>query len=232
MTTETRVVIVGGGAMGAALLYFLAHEGWTDTILVEKGELNSGSTWHAAGMIPNFTSDFNLAKVHEVGVSLYRSIEAETGLATGWHEPGTVRLCRKGRPEEADWHRYTQGLLHQAGVECHIIGPSEIAELHPLLNLDDVVSGAYTPNDGWADPSSCTNSMARGARRLGAEIRRHTRVTDMNQLPDGRWEVICDNDRIICEHVVNAAGHYAPQLGAMVGLDVPIVSVIHQYLVT
>ena len=232
MTTETRVVIVGGGAMGAALLYFLAHEGWTDAILVEKGELNSGSTWHAAGMIPNFTSDLNLAKVHEVGVSLYRSIEAETGLATGWHQPGTVRLCRKGRPEEADWHRYTQGLLHQAGVECHIIGPSEIAGLHPLLNLDDVVSGVYTPDDGWADPSSCTNSMARGARQLGAEVRRHTRVTDMNQLPGGRWEVICDNDRIICEHVVNAAGHYAPQLGAMVGLDVPIVSVIHQYLVT
>ncbi|MCY3561552.1 MAG: FAD-dependent oxidoreductase [bacterium] len=237
MATETRVVIVGGGAMGASLLYFLAHEGWTDTVLVEKGELNSGSTWHAAGMIPNFTSDYNLAKVHEVGVSLYRSIEAETGLATGWHQPGTVRLCRKGRPEEADWHRYTAGLLRQAGVECHIIGPAEIAELHPLLNLDDVASGAYTPNDGWADPSSCTNSMARGARLLGAAVRRNTLVTAMSQLPDGRWEVICRDgggevDRIVCEHVVNAAGHYAPQLGAMVGLDVPIVSVIHQYLVT
>ena len=237
MATETRVVVVGGGAMGASLLYFLAHEGWTDTVLVEKGELNSGSTWHAAGMIPNFTSDYNLAKVHEVGVSLYRSIEAETGLATGWHQPGSVRLCRKGRPEEADWHRYTAGLLRQAGVECHIIGPAEIAELHPLLNLDDVVSGAYTPNDGWADPSSCTNSMARGARLLGAEVRRNTLVTAMSQLPDGRWEVICrdgggEDDRIVCEHVVNAAGHYAPQLGAMVGLDVPIVSVIHQYLVT
>ena len=232
MTTETRCVIIGGGAMGAALLYFLAHEGWTDTILVEKGELNSGSTWHAAGMIPNFTSDFNLAKVHEVGVSLYRSIEAETGLATGWHQPGTIRLCRKGREDEADWHRYTHALLKHAGVESHIIGPAEIAELHPLINLDDVVSAIHTPDDGWADPSSCTSSMARGARQLGAEIRRHTLVTDMNQLPDGRWEVICDKDRIVCEHVVNAAGHYAPQLGAMVGLDVPIVSVIHQYLVT
>ena len=232
MTTETRVVIVGGGAMGAGLLYFLAHEGWTDVILVEKGELNSGSTWHAAGMIPNFTSDFNYAKVHEVGVSLYRDLEAETGLSTGWHQPGTLRLCRRGRPEEADWHRYTAALLRQAGVECHVVGPAEIAELHPLLDLDGVVSAVHTPNDGWADPSSCTNAMARGARQLGAEIRRHTLVGAMSQLADGRWEVICDNDRIVCEHVVNAAGHYAPQLGAMVGLDVPIVSVIHQYLVT
>ena len=135
-------------------------------------------------------------------------------------------------------------MLTQIGIESYLISPEEIRERHPLLeDLSDIQLGFYTPNDGWTDPSGCTNAMARGARNLGCEIRRHTMVTDMNHLPDGRWEIIAtpggmhgkgadDSYRIVCEHVVNAAGHYAPQLGAMVGLDVPIVSVIHQYLVT
>ena len=227
---EARCVIIGGGAMGVGLLYFLAHESWTDTVLIEKGELTSGSTWHAAGLVPNFIGDLNMAKVHQEAVALYPKLEAETGLSAGWHGCGAVRLARTGA--EVDWHRYVHGVLTQIGVESHLIGPDEIVELHPLLELDDVIVGFYTPHDGWTDPSSCTNAMARGARQLGSEIQRHTLVTGMSQLPDGRWEVITDKGRIVCEHVVNAAGHYAPQLGAMVDLDVPIVSVIHQYLVT
>ena len=230
--------------MGVGLLYYLAHEGWTDTILLEKGELTSGSTWHAAGLIPNFIGDLNMAKVHEEAVALYPRIEAETGLSAGWHGCGAIRLARTD--DEVDWHRYVHAMLTQVGIESHLIGLDEIRERHPLLeDLSDVKLGFYTPNDGWTDPSGCTNAMARGARNLGCEIRRHTLVTDMNQLPDGRWEIIAtpdgagprrsngdDSYRIVCEHVVNAAGHYAPQLGAMVGLDVPVVSVIHQYLVT
>lgn len=230
MTEETRCVIVGGGAMGVGLLYFLAHEGWTDTILIEKGELTSGSTWHAAGLVPNFIGDLNMAKVHQEAVALYPRLEAETGLSAGWHGCGAIRLARNS--DEADWHRYVHAMLTQVGIESHLIGPAEIAERHPLLELDDVVLGFYTPSDGWTDPSSCTNAMAAGARRLGAEIRRHTLVTAMSRRADGRWEVVTDKGRVVCEHVVNAAGHYAPQLGAMIGLDVPIVSVIHQYLVT
>ena len=244
MTQEARCVIIGGGAMGVGLLYYLAHEGWTDTVLLEKGELTSGSTWHAAGLIPNFIGDLNMAKVHEEAVALYPRIEAETGLSAGWHGCGAIRLARTD--DEVDWHRYVHAMLTQIGVESHLIGLDEIRERHPLLeDLSDVKLGFYTPNDGWTDPSGCTNAMARGARQLGCEIRRHTLVSDMNQLPDGRWEIIAtpggaaqggsngdDSYRIVCEHVVNAAGHYAPQLGAMVGLDVPVVSVIHQYLVT
>ena len=242
MTQEARCVIIGGGAMGVGLLYYLAHEGWTDTILLEKGELTSGSTWHAAGLIPNFIGDLNMAKVHEEAVALYPRLEEETGLSAGWHGCGAIRLARTD--DEVDWHRYVHAMLTQIGIESHLIGPSEIRERHPLLeDLSDIQIGFYTPNDGWTDPSGCTNAMARGARNLGCEIRRHTMVTDMNHLPDGRWEIIAtpggmsgkgtgDSYRIVCEHVVNAAGHYAPQLGAMVGLDVPIVSVIHQYLVT
>ncbi len=241
MTEHTRCVIIGGGAMGVGLLYYLAHEGWTDTILLEKGELTSGSTWHAAGLVPNFIGDLNMAKVHEEAVALYPRIEEETGLSAGWHGCGAIRLARND--DEVDWHRYVHAMLTQVGVESHLIGPSEIARRHPLLTLDDVALGFYTPHDGWTDPSSCTNAMARGARQLGCQTRRHTLVTGMSQLADGRWEIIAERtggageaagerSRIVCEHVVNAAGHYAPQLGAMVGLDVPMVSVIHQYIVT
>ncbi|WP_423917226.1 FAD-dependent oxidoreductase [Candidatus Poriferisodalis sp.] len=249
MPEQARCVIIGGGAMGAGLLYALAHEGWTDTILVEKGELTSGSTWHAAGLIPNFIGDLNMAKCHQEAIALYPRLEAETGLSAGWHGCGALRLARTA--DEADWHHYVHAMLTQIGVESYLIGPNEIAERHPLLtDLSDVRLGFYTPNDGWTDPSSCTNAMAKGARDLGCRIMRHTLVTGMSQRADGTWDVTIvrggaepgrrrngsngddEQDTIHCEHVVNAAGHYAPQLGAMIGLDVPIVSVIHQYLVT
>ena len=231
MRDNARCVIVGGGAMGVGLLYHLAHEGWTDTILVEKGELTSGSTWHAAGLIPNFIGDLNMAKVHQDAIALYPDIEEETGLSAGWHGCGAIRLARTD--EEVDWHRYVHAMLNQIGVESHIISPKEIQELHPLLeDLSDVQTGFWTPNDGWTDPTGCTNAMAKGARQLGCEVQRHNRVVDMNQKADGTWEVVTEKGTITCEHVVNAAGHYAPMLGQMIGLDVPIVSVIHQYIVT
>ncbi|MCP3989763.1 MAG: FAD-dependent oxidoreductase, partial [Actinomycetia bacterium] len=231
MRDNARCVIIGGGAMGVGLLYYLAHEGWTDTILVEKGELTSGSTWHAAGLVPNFIGDLNMAKVHQEAIELYPRIEEETGLSPGWHGCGAIRLART--PEEVDWHRYVHAMLNQLGIESHIISPKEIQELNPLLeNLDDVATGFHTPNDGWTDPTGCTNAMGKGARQLGCEIQRHNRVIDMNQQPDGTWEVVTEKGTITCEHVVNAAGHYSPQLGQMIGLDVPIVSVIHQYVIT
>ncbi len=230
MRDEAQCVVIGGGAMGVGLLYHLAHEGWTDTVLVEKGELTSGSTWHAAGLVPHFIGSLNMAKVHAYGAELYAKLEEETGLATGWHGCGAIRLALND--DEVDWFRYVHGVLELVGVESHLIGPSEIRELHPLLDVSDVKMGFHTPNDGWSDPTSSTNAMARGARQLGAEIVRHNRVTAMSQLADGRWEVVTEKGRIVAEHVVNAAGSYGPQLGEMVGLDVPIVSMIHQYLVT
>ncbi len=230
MRSEAQAVIVGGGAMGVGLAYHLAHEGWTDTVLIDKGELTSGSTWHAAGLIPHFIGSLNMAKVHAYGVELYKTLEAETGLSTGWHGCGAIRLATS--KDEVDWFRYVKGVLELVGVECHLISPAEITDLHPLLDVDGVKLGFHTPNDGWTDPSSATNSLAAGARRLGIEIVRNNRVTDMNQLADGRWEVITEQGRIVAEQVVNAAGHYGPQLGEMVGLEVPIVSITHQYLVT
>jgi dimethylglycine dehydrogenase len=231
MRNDAQCIIIGGGAMGVGLLYHLAHEGWTDTLLIEKGELTSGSTWHAAGLVPNFIGSLNMAKVHAYGIELYKALEAETGMSTGWHGCGAIRLAVT--QDQADWYRYVQGVLGSLGVESHLISPDEVRQRVPLMgSTDDIILGFWTPDDGWSDPTGSTNAMAVGARQLGAEIARHTLVTAVDQLPDGRWKVITDKGEVTCDHVVNAAGHYSPQLGAMSGIDVPIVSMIHQYLIT
>jgi len=230
MKSQARVVIIGGGAMGVGLAYALPKEGWNDVVLVEKGELTSGSTWHAAGLVPHFIASLNMAKVHFEAPKLYSSLEAETGQATGWHGCGAIRLARTD--DEVDWFRYVKGILDQVGAECHLIGPNEIRQLHPLLEVDDVKLGAYTPHDGHTDPSSSTNAMAAGARKAGVEILRHNRVIDIKRRPSGEWEVVTEQGPIVAEHVVNAAGCFSDQVQQMVGQRLPIVNMIHQYLVT
>ena len=230
MKSHARVVVIGGGAMGVGALYGLVKEGWSDVVLVEKGELTSGSTWHAAGLVPHFIGSLNLAKIHRHGTELYKRLEEETGQATGWHGCGAIRLAVSD--EEVDWFKYVEGVLRLAGSECHLIGPNEIRELHPLLDPAGVKLGFYTPGDGHTDPASSTQAMAAGARQGGAEIYRFNRVTDTRQKPDGEWEVVTEKGTITCEHVVNATGCFGPQVGAWVGLKVPYVSMVHQYLVT
>ena len=230
MKQHARVVIIGGGALGAGLLYFLTKEGWDDIVLIEKGELTSGSTWHAAGLIPHFIGGLSMAKVHQEAPDLYRTLEAETGQATGWHGCGAIRLALTD--EEVDWFHYVKGILDVVGSECHLITPAEILKLHPLLVVDDVKMGFYTPNDGHTDPASATNAMAAGARQGGATIYRHTRVNGTRLLENGEWEVTTDKGTIVCEHLVNAAGSFAKQIGEWVGLDLPIVNMEHHYLVT
>ncbi|MDX1433138.1 MAG: FAD-dependent oxidoreductase [Gammaproteobacteria bacterium] len=230
MSEHARVVIIGGGVMGVGLLYHLVHEGWRDVVLLEKGELTSGSTWHAAGLIPHFIGSLTMAKIHLYGSELYRRLEEETGQATGWHGCGAIRLATNR--DEVDWFHYVQGVLRNAGAECHLIGPNEVKELHPLLDVHGVLLGAYTPHDGHTDPASTTNAMAAGARSAGATIRRHCRVLDVTRRASGEWEVTTEQGSIVAEHVVNAAGSFASQVAAMVGVGVPIVNMIHQYLVT
>ena len=230
MKSHARAVVIGGGVMGVSALYHLAREGWSDLVLVEKGELTSGSTWHAAGLTPHFIGSLNMAKVHYYASQLYRRLEEETGQATGWHGCGSIRLATN--QDEAEWFRYVQGVLRCVGAECHLIGPAEIAELHPLLDTKGVVLGAYTPGDGHTDPASSTMAMAAGARAGGAEIYLRNRVLDIGGRSDGTWEVATEHGTIAAEHVVNAAGGFAPRVGAMVDLKVPIVNMVHQYLVT
>ncbi len=230
MKTHARVVIIGGGAMGVGLLYHLAKEGWKDVVLVEKGELTSGSTWHAAGLIPHFIASLNMAKIHYYGAELYKNLEAETGQSTGWHGCGAVRLAVN--QDQVDWFHYVKGILDQIGAECHLISPEEIREVHPLLKTDGILMGAYTTGDGHTDPSGATHAMAIGAKNRGAEIYRNNRVLDINLLPSGEWEVVTEQGKIVCEHLVNAAGSFCAQVGAMVGLKLPVINMVHQYLMT
>ncbi len=230
MKEHARVVVIGGGVLGAGLLYYLTKEGWNDVVLVEKGELTSGSTWHAAGLIPHFIGGLSMAKLHHEGSELYKRLEAETGQATGWHGCGAIRLALTD--DEVDWFRYVKGILDYLDIDCHLIDSTEIQAIHPLLVVDDVKMGFYTPNDGHTDPASATNAMAAGARMGGAEIYRHTQVLDTRLKEGGEWEVMTDKGSITCEHVVNAAGSFARQVGEWVGLDLPIVNMKHHYLVT
>ena len=228
--SHAQVVIVGGGAMGVGLAYHLPKEGWNDVVLIDKGELTSGSTWHAAGLIPNFIGSLNMAKVHAYGVELYDRLEAETGQATGWHGCGALRLAVSDG--EVDWFRYVKGILDYIDVESHLVDHAQMREIHPLLNLDNVKLGFYTPNDGHTDPASSTNSMAVGARNQGVEIVRRNRVTGIERTSKGEWRVDTEQGPILCEHVVNAAGSFADQVAQMTGFRLPIVNMEHHYLVT
>lgn len=230
MQSHAKVVIVGGGMMGVGLAYHLAEEGWKDVVLIEKGELTSGSTWHAAGQCPSFISNYNMAKIHHYSNTLYPRLEEITGQHAGWHGCGGIRLATT--QEEVDWFRHVAGFSANVGFHMEVIGPERIKELNPWLETEGILAGAYTNMDGHVDPSSACNAMAAGARQMGAIIIRHTRVLDINVLSSGEFEVVTDQGDITCEHVVNAAGCYAREVGKWVGVDTPITNMEHQYLVT
>ncbi len=230
MTIHARTVIVGGGMLGIGTLYHLAEEGWTDTVLVEKGELTSGSTWHAAGLCAHFVGSPSVARIHAYGIALYRQLEAGRPGGIGWHGCGSLRLALT--EEEVDWFRRFAGQARHLGFEAHLVGPEEIRAIHPLLETFDVRLGFWTPTDGHVDPSSAANALAEAAREKGARILRRTRVTGIEPRASGEWRVITEGEEIVCEHVVNAAGSYARQVAAWTGLDLPIVDMLHQYVVT
>ena len=230
MNGHARIVIVGGGIMGVGLLYHLAEEGCTDALLVEKGELTSGSTWHAAGQCPNFVGNYNLAKIHQYSISLYKKLEDLTGQSVSWHTSGSVRFALT--EHDIDWFKHVQGIADNVGFHIEIIGVDKIRQLNPFISTDGVLAGAWTRDDGHADPAGLTNAMARGARNMGARIVRHNRVIDINPLPSGEWEVVTENGVIVAESVVNAAGCHARQVAQMVGADLPICNIQHHYLVS
>ncbi|GJL82360.1 MAG: glycine cleavage system protein T [marine bacterium B5-7] len=230
MQSQARVVIVGGGMMGAGLLYHLAEEGVSDCLLIEKGELTSGSTWHAAGQCPSFIADYNMAKIHDYGVRLYPRLEALTGQYVSWHGSGGIRLATK--PQEVEWFRHVAGVGKLLGFHCEIIDPAKIRQLNPYIDLDGVIAGAWTTDDGHVDPAGCCNALAKGARAMGASIVTHNRVLDIRMRSSGEWEVVTEQGSVICEMVVNAAGCYARQISQMVSTDSPITNMQHTYIVT
>jgi dimethylglycine dehydrogenase len=230
MKTHARVVIVGGGIMGASLLYHLALEGCCDTLLIEKDELTSGSTWHAAGQCPSITGSYNLAKIHAYSNRLYPTLERLTGQYVGWHACGGLRLATNRR--ELDWLTCILGYSKSIGFSMDIVGLSEIRRLNPFLTTDNVIAAAWTTDDGHGDPSGLCTAMAKGARDLGATVLRHTRVLDIRCRHSGEYEVVTAKGNIVADMVVNAGGCYAREVAAMVGSDAPITNMQHHYVVT
>lgn len=230
MKTSARIVVVGGGIMGASLLYHLASEGCSDTILVEKNELTSGSTWHAAGQCPSITGSYNLAKIHAYSNQLYPRLEALTGQYVSWHGCGGLRLATN--PDELAWLEHIYGYSKSIGFGMQIVGLDEIKRLNPFLTTDNVIAAGWTTDDGHGDPSGLCNALAKGARDLGATIMRRNRVVDILRRPSGEWEVVTEQGSMVAEIVVNAAGCYARQIAAMVGAHAPITNMQHHYVIT
>jgi len=224
------VVIIGGGVMGVSLLYHLALEGWTDVLLIEKGELTSGSTWHAAGQCPSFIADYNMAKIHDHGIKLYPRLEELTGQYVSWHGCGGIRFAYT--PEEVAWFHRVASVGKLIGFDCEIIDRAKIRQIFPHIDTEGVLAGAWTTSDGHVDPAGITQAMAKGARDLGAKIVTQNRVIDLHQKPSGDWKVITEQGDIDCEIVVNAAGCYARQIAQMAGTDIPITNMKHTYIVT
>ena len=231
LPAQARVVIVGGGVMGCGLAYHLAQEGWSDVVLLEKAELTSGSTWHAAGQITHSTSSFGLGKCVGYNIGLYSgALERETGQAVTWHGCGSFRLAYT--EDEMDWLRHTLSVGRALGFNIELVGPERIAELHPYYNLAGVIGALHTPEDGHVDPSNVTMALAAGARQNGVQIIRRCRATNITQAANGEWLVDTEQGRITCEHVVNAGGTYARQMGEWSGLQLPMTSMTHHYFVT
>ncbi|MCP4492981.1 MAG: FAD-dependent oxidoreductase [Gammaproteobacteria bacterium] len=231
MKSHARVVIVGGGSLGVNLLYHLTKEGWTDIVLVEKGELTSGSTWHAAGLCGNFIGNHTVSQIHNYTIKLYNEIlPEETGQDSSFHQTGSIRVGFSKVEEE--WFRNLESRSKNIGFDFNIISKAEARELNPFMNFDKARIIASTPNDGHVDPTSVVMPLSKLARDNGAEINRFTRVTEINALPSGEWQVVTDKGNIVAEYVVNASGCFAREVGAMVGVNIPLINLEHQYLVT
>ena len=231
MKTHVRAVVIGGGVVGVSTLYHLARKGWgEDALLLEKAELTSGSTWHAAGLLPLFNMSYSVGQIHKYSVELYRGLEAETGQAVGFRQVGNLRLAmNRDRMDE-----YTQyaATARTIGVNVEFLTPAEIGEIWPLCNTDGLVGAIFHPEDGYIQPADLTQALAAGARARGATIYRNTLVTGIERTPSGEWLVKTNRGEVVCEHVVSATGNHARRTGAMVGLDVPVMPVEHQYIVT
>lgn len=230
MRSAARVVVVGGGVVGASVLYHLTKAGWTDVMLIERDELTCGSTWHAAGGMHTVNGDPNVARLQQYTINLYREIESISGQSCGVHLTGGLMLA--GTRERLDWLRMAQARGRYLGMELEMLTVDEAARRFPLLDKRHFVGAMFDPVEGHVDPYGVTHAYAKSAQIAGAEVVRHTRVVDLKPRSDGTWDVITDHGNVRAEHVVNAGGLWAREVGRMVGLELPILAMEHQYLIT
>ena len=230
MQSTTRVAVIGGGVVGCSVLYHLTRLGWSDVMLIERSELTSGSTWHAAGGFHTLNGDTNMAALQGYTIKLYKELEEITGMSCGLHHVGGITLAdNRDRFDmllaERAKHRYM-------GLETEIVGPEDIRRIAPVTNTSGILGALYDPLDGHLDPSGTTHAYAKAARMGGATIQTHCKVLETNPRPDGTWDVVTDLGTIHAEHVVNAAGLWAREVGAMAGIYLPLHPMEHQYVVT
>jgi dimethylglycine dehydrogenase len=229
MKSHVKVVVIGGGVVGCSVAYHLTKLGWSDVLLIERSELTSGSTWHAAGGFHTLNSDTNMAALQGYTIGLYAELEQITGLECGLHHVGGVTLATTS--DRLDYLKAERAKHRYMGLETEIVSPAEIAALSPITNVDGVLGGLYDPLDGHLDPSGTTHAYAKAARMGGAEIVLRNRVLELNQTADG-WDVVTEQGTVSCEHVINAAGLWAREVGALAGVYLPLHPMEHQYFIT
>ena len=232
--TKARVVIIGGGVVGASSLYHLAKKGWTECVLLEKNELTAGSTWHAAGNVPTFSTSWAVMNMQRYSTELYARLGDEVDYPMNYHQTGSIRLAHsKERMQEFE---RAKGMGKQQGMDLEILDLDEIKARYPFIETHDLAGALYDPNDGDIDPAQLTQALAKGARDMGAKILRFTPATGVTQQPDDTWIVHTEKGDIACDYVVNAAGYYAQQVGEWFkpygGRTVPMMVMSHQYVLT
>jgi len=230
MQSQARAVVIGGGVVGCSVLFHLARAGWTDVLLIERSELTSGSSWHAAGGFHTLNGDPNVAKLQAYTVSLYDELEEISGQSCGLHLTGGVMMA--DTEERMDFLRMTHARSRCLGMDTEIITPSEAKAMFPLMDESHFVGALWDPVEGHLDPSGTTHAYAKAAQKLGAKIELRNRVMDITQSTDGTWQVITENGTVTTEHIVNAGGLWAREVGRMVGLELPVLAMEHMYLLT
>ncbi len=230
MQSHARVVVIGGGVVGCSVLFHLARAGWTDSLLIERSELTSGSSWHAAGGFHTLNGDPNVAKLQAYTVSLYDELEELSGQSCGLHLTGGVMMA--DTEERMNFLRYTHATGRALGMETEIITPSEASAMFPLMDESNFVGALWDPVEGHLDPSGTTHAYAKAAQKLGAKVELRNRVVDITQDADGTWNVVTEKGTVRAEHVVNAGGLWAREVGRMVGIELPVLAMEHMYLLT
>jgi dimethylglycine dehydrogenase len=230
MNNRVQAVVIGGGVVGASVLYHLTKVGFKDVLLIERAELTSGSTWHAAGGMHTVNGDPNVAKLQQYTIELYKEIEAISGQSCGVHLTGGLMLA--GTPERVDWLKMAKARGRYLGMELELISVDEAQRLFPMMDKRHFLGALYDPIEGHVDPWGVTNAYVKSAQIGGAAVERHTRVVDVKARPDGSWDVFTEKGNVHADHVVNAGGLWAREVGRMVGLELPVLAMEHQYLMT
>ncbi len=230
MKSHVKAVVIGGGVVGCSVLYHLAKAGWSDIMLIERSELTSGSSWHAAGGFHTLNGDPNVARLQAYTVQLYKELEEISGQSCSLHLTGGVMMA--DTPERMDFLRLAHAKGRYLGMDTELITPSEAKAMFPLMDEKNFVGAMWDPVEGHLDPSGTTHAYAKSARKLGAEIVLRNRVVELTQEPDGTWNVVTEQGTVKCEHVVNCGGLWAREVGRMVGLELPLLAMEHMYLLT